>query len=176
MVSSLKYKIEEVPTNLFIIPKFREELCPMWKNIIDRIFRAQLGHEEFAGHQNFHPAVPLKYLDWKKNAGLPLDNWVSKKFQDQISHREILLRIADDSSLDQDKTLEMLRVGQQMLSQLGYQTSVDFKGKIIEGSVEIKKFLASANFDDLVRDEDMGKRPEAKNVIEVRNHEIRQIS
>ena len=86
-----KFKLSEVPTRIIVPPA----IDPILQSALRADFRSVKIHsrqeQQFHSHRPYLPRDSLKYIDWKKNAGLPTSSWVIKVFDSQFDQFGILL-------------------------------------------------------------------------------------
>ncbi len=149
----LKYKVDKVPAKICVLPRHLKNMEETWKNIIDLARIKELGAEDFIGHEAFHPSTPLKFLDWKKNAGLAPNLWVAKKFNQSNNHntvniivQELYLKKITTSSFE--KLLSNIRTGVNCLGNDGFILQLVWQNlKVIKGEGAILEFLATIQLD-----------------------------
>ncbi len=151
----LKYKIVCLHSELYVYPAISATMLELWQKLLTQLQASTAGHEEFIGHTSYQVGSPLKQLDWRKNAGRSMDQWVSKCFRQSTASTRVELVVtssyANSLDLDQFESLCcMLSCGLEMFSRAGYQPSLRLAHRPTQlGLNDCRKSLASVSLAEL---------------------------
>lgn len=148
-----KFKVEALGSKIFVLPPIHQGLQKQWDAILQKLHGINQGYEDFSHHQNYHPTVPIKFLNWKKNAGKPTSQWVTKTFESATGLEAVLLKLSypSVSHLTEEMleaTLSNLRTGLESLHRSGFVCYLDL-GPLgaASGYWDIKILLAQAKLE-----------------------------
>lgn len=128
----LKYKISKTPASIYVLPEKRSELIPLWLEIVQSIRVKNIGNEEFDVHEPFLLSTPFNKIDWKKNSGRDIDQWVAKKFSTESQNQSICIKptIKDFKGLSDDDfelLLGNIRTGLDILHASNFNVNLDLE-------------------------------------------------
>ncbi|SMF07714.1 DUF58 domain-containing protein [Pseudobacteriovorax antillogorgiicola] len=126
----LKYRFQKVCAKIFILPRVDESKLKQWERIARNLVHAQVGMDEFIGHQPYDRTIPFKLIDWKKNAGRDMGQWYAKKFSHEARQHKLCLTTPKEygSALHGENfelLLRKLRTGLEVLHSRGFDLSLD---------------------------------------------------